>query len=317
MLSILWLLLVLSSCETESSVNEKLSQEKMKGFELVVLGTIQDAGSPQIACNKGCCKGLFKSPENTRKVSSLGIIDYDNQKTYLFDATPDMPSQIELLTKSLENKEKFVPDGVFLTHAHMGHYTGLIHFGREALGANKIPVYAMPKMANFLKNNGPWSQLIELENILIQKIDSLEQIQLGLNLSIFPIVVPHRDEFSETVGYQINGPNKKVLFIPDIDKWTKWDQDIIEWIKKVDYAFIDATFYDGAEINNRDISEIPHPFVVESIKLFQDLSLKDKSKIHFIHLNHTNPLLKPNSNAYLNVKDLGFEVAQFNQRVKL
>jgi len=28
----------------------------------------------------------------------------------------------------------------------MGHYTGLMHFGREVMGTNNLPVYAMPKM---------------------------------------------------------------------------------------------------------------------------------------------------------------------------
>ena len=43
------------------------------------------------------------------------------------------------------------PKGIFLTHAHIGHYSGLIHLGKEALGAKGISVYAMPKMSFFLK----------------------------------------------------------------------------------------------------------------------------------------------------------------------
>ena len=134
---------------------------------------------------------------------------------------------------------------------------------------------------------------------------------------IVPFLVPHRDEYSETVGFMITGPNKSVIFIPDIDKWEKWDRDIIEEISRVDYAFIDGTFYDGEEINNRDISEIPHPFIIESMTKFKKLPSKEKSKIYFIHLNHTNPLLDPGSEASQQVSSRGFHVARFMDRFEL
>ncbi len=310
------LIAITSSCNYPSS-NVDGFENTAQGVELIVLGTAQDAGSPQIACQKDCCKKLFSNPKSSRFVSSIGLVDYNNQKTYLFDATPDIAEQINTLSKSFADSTQILPDAVFLTHAHIGHYTGLMYFGREALGAKEVNVYAMPRMSNFLKTNGPWSQLCNLKNISINQIDSLEQIQLETNLSVIPIWVPHRDEFSETVGYLINGPNKKALFIPDIDKWNKWDESIVKWLEKVDYAFLDATFYDGVEINNRDISEIPHPFVIESMELFKNLSKAEKLKVYFIHLNHTNPLLDINSEAYSTVLSNGFNVARQNQSVKL
>ena len=41
--------------------------------------------------------------------------------------------------------------GVFLTHAHIGHYTGLMNFGNEAMGTKELPVFCMPKMKSFFK----------------------------------------------------------------------------------------------------------------------------------------------------------------------
>jgi len=52
-------------------------------------------------------------------------------------------------------------------------------------------------------------------------------------------------------------------------------------IGKVDYALLDATFFANGEIPNRDMSEIPHPFVEASMKLFKNLSVKDKSTMIF------------------------------------
>ena len=132
-----------------------------------------------------------------------------------------------------------------------------------------------------------------------------------------PLQVPHRDEFSETVGYKIIGVNKSALFIPDIDKWEKWETNISAMIKTVDYAFLDASFYDGDELNTRDISQIPHPFVIESMTRFQNLSDTEKQKIYFIHFNHTNALLNPESEHYKTVLKNGFNIAQFNQKFAL
>ncbi|GGG51542.1 hypothetical protein GCM10011414_21400 [Croceivirga lutea] len=283
---------------------------------LIVLGTLQDGGSPHIGCSKSCCTLLFENPDPTRKVVSLGILDSTNQKTYLFEATPDFSAQLQQLQQHLEGNLN-TPNGIFLTHAHIGHYTGLMYLGREALGAKNVPVYAMPKMKHFLENNGPWSQLVSLNNMNLHPLAANTKIQLTNALTVEPFLVPHRDEFSETIGYKVYGPNKTVLFIPDIDKWAKWESSIVEEIKKVDYAFIDATFYSGEEINNRAISEIPHPFVIESMELFKELSKVEKSKIYFTHFNHTNPLLNKQSKAYQEVLMEGYKLATYGLRIKL
>jgi pyrroloquinoline quinone biosynthesis protein B len=172
-------------------------------------------------------------------------------------------------------------------------------------------------MKKFLETNGPWSQLVNNSNITLQPLQDEKTIRLSANVSIRPFLVPHREEYSETVGYRIEGPQKKVLFIPDIDKWEKWKTDIRAAIAGVDYAFIDATFYDAQEINNRDIREIPHPFVVESLDLFKDLPQKEKNKIHFIHLNHTNPLLDPQSPQTEKLLKAGFRIARRDEVFEL
>ena len=184
-----------------------------------------------------------------------------------------------------------------------------MYFGREALNSKHMKVYAMPRMKKFLEQNGPWSQLVSLENISINELNNKSNIKIDSNVTVQPIEVPHRAEFSETVGYKIYGPNKTVLFIPDIDKWYLWEKSIIEEIEKVDYALIDATFYDSSEVNYRDLSEIPHPFVIESMELFDSIQDEEKNKIFFIHLNHTNPLLDNESDQYKFVKGSGYNVA--------
>jgi pyrroloquinoline quinone biosynthesis protein B len=283
---------------------------------LVILGTIQDAGSPHIACKKACCASLFGKPSTNRKVVSLGIVDPKNQKTFLIEATPDITTQVKRL-KQFSNSENELPDGIFLTHAHIGHYSGLMYLGKEATNADRIPVYSMPRMKDFIERNGPWNQLVTNNNIALVSLENNHELQITLDVTIIPFRVPHRDEFSETAGYKIIGPNKTALFIPDIDKWEIWETDISKVISQVDYAFLDATFFDGEEINSRDISEIPHPFIIESMKKFQDLPISEKNKIYFIHFNHTNPMLDQESVAYKLVHKNGFNVAQIHEIFKL
>ena len=273
------------------------------------MGVVQDGGLPHLGSNKLCCENI----EQKRYVTSIMLVNNENNESYLFDASPDINEQLNFMGDRIKKDLK----GVFLTHAHIGHYTGLMYFGREALNSKLINVYAMPRMKKFLEQNGPWSQLVSLENISINEINSNSKISVDTNITIQPIEVPHRAEFSETVGYKIYGPNKTVLFIPDIDKWYLWEKSIIDQIKQVDYALIDATFYDSEEVNYRDLSEIPHPFVVESMELFDSTSDEEKKKIFFIHLNHTNPLLDKDSDQYKFVKDKGYNVAEEGMKLKL
>ncbi|WP_317168504.1 MBL fold metallo-hydrolase [Costertonia aggregata] len=303
----------------KGEIQYDLSQKTINphGVSLIVLGTVQDAGSPHITCKKECCANLFVNSDSSRKVVSLGVIDHQNEKTYLFEATPDITMQLKLLKKETSWDSPELPNGIILTHAHIGHYTGLMYLGKEATNANKVPVFVMPKMKDFIQNNGPWSQLVSENNIEIGILTNEIEVHLTPNLKIIPFQIPHRDEYSETVGYKIIGPAKSALFIPDIDKWSVWKTSIMDVVKTVDYAFLDATFFDGKEINTRDISQIPHPFVIESMRLFENLSLTEKQKIHFIHFNHTNPLLNPESEQSKTVLEKGYKIPRQGYSIEL
>tara|TARA_B100000902_G_scaffold365033_1_gene385578 strand:- start:36662 stop:37534 length:873 start_codon:yes stop_codon:yes gene_type:complete len=279
---------------------------------LMVLGITQDTGYPQINCSENCCKLAWDKPELKKMTTSLGIVDPISNQQWILDATPNITEQLHLLSKSSEIKNI---EGIFITHAHIGHYTGLMYFGKEGMNTSKTPVFVMPKMKKFLEENAPWSQLVNSKNISLNLMKDQSFIQLNKRIKITPFLVPHRDDYSETVGFKIQTKSKRSVFIPDIDKWGIWDKDIISIVKESDYAFLDATFYKNGELN-RDMSEIPHPFVEESMEIFSELSAKDKSKVYFIHLNHTNPLLIENSPSYKKVLNNGFNVAREGQIIK-
>ena len=299
-------------CTTNDVAINKTNQAKQY---ITILGTAQDGGFPHIGCQKQCCDDFYKGILPKQQVVSLGLVDKESQQKFLFEATPDISTQLADLEKN-HLKTNTIIDGVFMTHAHMGHYAGLLYFGKEALGKKDIPVYAMPKMKEFLSNNGPWSQLVTTQNIVFLDLQKDSIVPLSNALKVTPFLVPHRDEFSETVGYKIEGNTNSALFIPDINKWSLWEKNIVEEVKKVDYAFIDATFFKEGEIN-RPMSDVPHPFIEETVALFENESLATKNKVIFIHFNHTNPALQSNSKERNDLELLGFRFATEGQRFKL
>lgn len=299
-------LFFLCSCEEKSKVVPE--EQNLPDQFLIVLGVAQDAGYPQAGCEAPHCQKYWQGDEGPRYATSLGLVDKGSGKTWLFEATPDFKEQLHLLYKA-SNSTSVLPDGIFITHAHIGHYTGLMFLGREAAGSQGVSVHVMPKMKAFLENNGPWSQLIKLQNIVPRQMEADTPVVLTDDIQVTPLLVPHRDEFSETVGYIIESSSKRILFIPDIDKWVKWDTDIRELIKTVDVALLDGTFYNNAELPNRDMSEIPHPFIEESVALFQGLPEEEKAKITFIHFNHSNPLIFDGIEKS-DTEQLGFKIAR-------
>lgn len=299
-------LFILSGCTDNKNPGVESTRHQTNSPFIVVLGIAQDAGYPQIGCNKDCCKKAWMNPSLKKFPTSLALVDPANKKWWLFEATPDIKDQLQLFRSITDSAYNFLPDGIFLTHGHIGHYTGLMQLGREAMNSNNVPVYTMPRMKNYLITNGPWSQLVSLQNILLQDMVADSIISLTNNISISPFLVPHRDEFTETVGFSIKSGDFKTVFIPDIDKWNKFDRNIVEIIKQSSLALLDGTFYKDGELPGRAMNEIPHPFIEESILLFDTLPADDKKKIRFIHFNHTNPLLNESSDESRQTRLKGF-----------
>ena len=286
---------------------------------LHVLGVAQDGGKPQTG---NIDDPAWDDPTLRRLATSLALINHrtDTPKHWLFEATPDIKEQLHTLHIISPRSSGPIVDGIFLTHAHIGHYAGLMFLGHESMGAKEVPVYAMPRMADFLVTNGPWSQLVKYKNISLTIMQHEHTQSLADGLSVTPITVPHRQEFSEVVGYRIEGPEKSVLFIPDIDSWEDWDDEgtrIEDEIAEVDIAYLDASFFANGEIPGRDMSGFPHPFVSHSMERFAPLTNTEREKIRFIHMNHTNPLHAPDGSERQSVIKAGFKIAGEGEKVCL
>ena len=256
----------------------------MTDIEAILLGTAQDGGVPQAGCSCVNCATARAVPEQRRLVACLGIVDRPSGTSWMIDATPDLPEQLHLL-------KEFAPEctlsGILLTHAHVGHYAGLVHLGREAMDAKRLPVFTTGRMAAFLRGNEPWSSLVERSNIAVREILPDEQVELGRELRITPVPVPHRDELSDTVAYVIEGPARRMFYSPDIDSWDDWDRDVRGFVSGMDVALLDGTFFGPDELEGREVRDVPHPLVTDTVERIGGVDCD----VRFIHLNHTNPLL--------------------------
>jgi len=251
-------------------------------WKLVVLGIAQDGGMPHPGCAKPPCTEARAGSRRPEKVSCVGLVHTPSGSAYLFDATPDFSAQLHTLTGGKP------PAGIFLTHAHIGHYTGLMYLGKEAMATSDIPVYGSARMHTFLTTNGPWSLLVADRRISPHTVTPGVPVELQGGARVTALTVPHRDELSDTVGYLIEGPRAKALFVPDIDKWEKWDQSLSEWADRVDWLLVDGTFASLDELPGREIADVPHPLMSETRALVRGR----RAALRFIHLNHSNPALR-------------------------
>jgi len=247
-------------------------------WTLVVLGIAQDGGIPHLRCHDALCAAVREGRRRAETVASIGVVNRRTGEAYVFDATPDFRAQVHRLTGGR------TPDGIFLTHAHIGHYTGLMYLGRESIGARDVPVYGTARMTAYLRSNGPWRLLVEQRNIELSTITPQKPMDLPGGLRVTSFLVPHRDELTDTVGYRIEGPRASALYVPDTDRWETWNTSIRDLADTADLALLDGTFASPAEVRGRDIAEIPHPMMPVTRELLRGA----RARLRFIHVNHTN-----------------------------
>lgn len=288
---------------------------------VLVLGTAQDGGLPQIGCRGPACRAAHADPARRRYVASLLIADPRSGRRWLIDATPDLPEQVELAAGHPPGRPEPAAngprpplfEGIFLTHAHGGHYTGLVHLGREAYDAHDLPVLGSRRMIQMLEQNAPWSLMVESGALQPVVLRQGEPYELAPGLTVEALPVPHRDELTDTMAFVVRGPRRSLLYLPDIDKWERWTRGVETVLAGVDVALVDGTFYADGEVPGRDLAEIPHPFIVESLERFGTLPRAERAKLLFTHLNHTNPAADPHGEAARRIRAAGMGVARDGQ----
>lgn len=278
----------------------------------VVLGVMQDGGLPHVGCRCMRCVAAYRDPARGEYAACLAIVDRRSAEAgvWLIDATPDIKYQLELLAEVLGPHSTYPnrlrqPNGIFLTHAHMGHVGGLPQLGPEAMAVQDMPVYAAPGLVRLLQETQLWRPLVE--NLDLVRLAAGETATLADDLRVTAVPVPHRDECGVgTYAYRVQGPAKSLLYLPDIDGWEQWPE-AREELASVDVALVDATFYSHDELGGQP--PVAHPLVPHTLRLFGDLA----GRLVLTHVNHTNPVLDADSSERAAVLATGARIAHTGQ----
>lgn len=286
-------------------------------FETIVLGVAQDGGVPHVGCNKVCCREARRRGERLYP-ACIAIHDRRDGKLCLIECTPRIEPQLAMLHRltGLQARGRQPVDAVMLTHAHIGHYLGLAQFGKEVASTNRLPVHVSPRFASYLRKNGPWQLMVKDEKIALREFNPGQPFSPLPGIRVTPIAVPHRDEYSDTMAYKIHGPNRTVLFVPDVDSWKKQPGLLAELVADVDVAYLDATFYDGSELPDRIMARVRHPFITDTMSALGAAAKERPGRFRFIHLNHTNPALR-DAEIKRRITAAGFRLATQGERVGL
>jgi pyrroloquinoline quinone biosynthesis protein B len=292
--------------------------EAPRGPIVRVLGTAQDGGFPHAACACDRCRRARSDSATARRIASLAVVLPQSERVFLIDATPDVRAQLTTLSDlrppPTDRVDRQPVDGILLTHAHIGHYLGLAFFGYEAIHSRDLPVIATPRMAEYLRTNGPWSQLVAFDNISLQELSPGRDLALGEQVTVTAVRAPHRDEYADTVGFLIAGPRRSLFYLPDTDSWHAWTPPVTEILDRVDIALLDGTFFSAAELPGRRVEEIGHPLIERSMDLLQSRVDADDLEVYFTHLNHSNPALDRDGETRRLIESRGFHVLDDGQQ---
>lgn len=286
------------------------------GVSAVVLGIMQDAGLPHVGCRCARCREAFDHPERAGRAACLALVDEraDPAQVWLIDATPDIGRQLNDLAYALgphpyRADRLRPPDGILLTHGHMGHIGGLPQLGPEGMAVANLPVYASDALTAVIRDSAVWRPL--MAGLEWRPLVAGHRFELAPSLTITPLAVPHRDEWGAgTFAFLVEGPSRTLLYVPDIDIWEQWPEARAT-VAAVDVALVDATFYSVAELSGRP--PVAHPFVPDTLAFFGESA----SKLVLIHINHTNPLLDEGGAERATVHRRGAAVARQGQTFSL
>ncbi|MBF92771.1 MAG: hypothetical protein CMB78_03240 [Euryarchaeota archaeon] len=286
--------------------------------ELAIIGISQDGGVPQAGCDCVNCESAILDPRQKLHPVSCAIRGSDGS-LHLIEATRDLAEQLSIASRALGMGVTSVPDTISLTHAHLGHIDGIGQFGKESMGLRNLPLYASQSVTDVLYTREAVSPF--MINVIEPGVAFSPSESCGFTFTMVP--VPHRDEFSDTHAILVEGPRSNLLFLPDHDEWSQTLEfhgcvGIKQWLASmgVDFALLDGTFWDKGELIGRDIREVPHPSISETLEMIGDREDGDP-EVNFIHINHTNPVLDRESIQYKDVISRGWSIGMQGTSISL
>ncbi len=309
-------------------------------LKILILGSAAGGGSPQWNCNSEVSKAVRSGSNGTspRTQSSIAVTA-NNEEWFLFNASPDLGSQI-LKNEQMHPKKNLRHSpisGVVLTNGDVDHVAGLLTL-RER---QNLSVYAHHRVHSVLKQNSIFNVLNpeyvdRREMSMNQKFELKTKEGHSVGIEVEAFEVPGKialwledeskgEDFGtrdgDTIGLKISSSNEKKSFyyIPACAKMTN---ELANRIKGAEVVLFDGTLWTNDEMASSKVGEktgqrmghMNNSGEDGSIEAFKNLDVKRKI---FIHINTTNPILLTDSKERKTVELNGWEVSYDGMEINL
>ena len=309
-------------------------------LKVLVLGSAAGGGSPQWNCNSHVSKLVRQGLDGTtpRTQSSIAVTS-NNKEWFLFNASPDLGSQI-LKNKQMHPQKdlRHSPiSGVVLTNGDVDHVAGLLTL-RER---QNLSVYAHKRVHSVLKENSIFNVLNpdyvdRREMSMNTNFELKNKDNVGSGIEVEAFEVPGKialwleDESKgenfgtqegDTIGLKISSKDdgKFFFYIPACAEMT---DDLADRISGSEMILFDGTLWKNDEMASSKVGEktgqrmghMNNSGENGSMNALKDLNIKNKI---YIHINTTNPILIPNSDERKIVEENGWEVSYDGMEIDL
>jgi pyrroloquinoline quinone biosynthesis protein B len=292
-----------------------------------VLGSAAGGGVPQWNCGCANCEAARAGRTPRRTQSTLAVSPEASAGRYwfLFNCSSDVAGQIESFVPLRPGEGRFTPiNQILLTDANLDHIGGLAVL-RSAFGAG-ISVrstavvreigLAQRSFAHFAAAPNRWIEMPLGTTIPVRADDRVDDW-----LEVRAIAVPgstpgydgRRAVRGAVVAYEIadRGSKNRLLFAP---VFGAINDTLAGAIASASVAFLDGTFFTDDEMDpkgmlpQRRARAMGHQPVGGGGGTLAQLH-GAQNRIVFTHLNNSNPMLDPQSEAHAAVRASGAEIA--------
>jgi pyrroloquinoline quinone biosynthesis protein B len=297
-----------------------------------VLGSAAGGGVPQWNCACSNCTAT-RAGEQPRRTQSGFAVSADGERWLLVNCSPDIAAQIETFPPLQPRAVRGTPiDGMLLTDANVDHLGGLAvlrqsgdhrFIVRSSAVVREIAT-AQPAFAPFAAAPHRWVSVAFDRQLESVDDDDLVGTALDVEAFALPGTTPgfdgRRRVEGAVVGFRIaaRASSEAVVFAP---VYAEVSDRLREAVAASRVAFLDGSFFSDDEMAASDLGEkrasaLGHLPVGGDSGTLAALNGTSARKI-LAHVNNSNPLLDDESDAAMQARAAGVEVAYDGMEVVL
>ncbi len=291
---------------------------------LTVLGAAAGGGVPQWNCGCRNCR-LARAGALPRMTQSSVAVSLDGADWVILNASPDIGAQLWATPRLAPTGLRCSPiRAVVVTNADVDHIAGLLSL-REGTA---FDLWASAETQAVLAESPIFGVL---SDVVVRRAMPLE---VGFSplpgLMITPFAVPGKVALfqeaamgaghrmgGQTVGLEITGGGKRVYHIPGCADVPDW---LLARVDGADLVLFDGTVFANDEmiregVGSKTGSRMGHLAIGGPGGTLERFAATPIGRKIFIHINNTNPILRPESPERAEVEAAGWEVAQDGMEV--